>query len=222
MNHYFYSRQYFHHRDHLDLHIAHALKIFCRDHNLKKILDIGCGTGKLVDFLNFHGFAATGCDKYFSAKNIIRADAAKLPFPSRSFDLITAISVVEHLSLTKADRFLAESFRVLRPTGHIFLITPNFASPFRAIRKSDWFAYSDPTHIHYFTPQSLTQALVGHGFIHPRLRFKIDRTVKFDWHLPAILRPLPAWVKYFLTFLLISSPLSLMRDSFWISARKSA
>lgn len=216
----YYNRRYFSTHDHLDPHISHALKLFCARNRLRSILDVGAGTGLLVDFLNQHRFQAIGIDKYSKAKNIRPGSATKLPFPKNNFDLVTAISVIEHLTPKESSQFLTEAHRVLKPGGFIFLITPNLASPFRLIKDKNWFAYTDPTHIQYFTPNTLSNLLVTHGFNYPSLRFAIDPSVKFTLHLPGFLRWLPGPLNYFLTYLLISSPLSTCRDSFWISAQK--
>lgn len=217
-----YNRSYFTSRDHLDPHIAHALKLFCTANTIKSVLDVGCGTGLLVKFLNQHTITAVGTDKYFKAPGIVTASATKLPFPTSKFDLVTAISVIEHLTPIESVHFIKEAKRVLRPHGFIFLITPNLASPFRLFKDKNWFAYTDPTHVQYFTPDSLSNFLVVHGFNYPSLRFPIDPSVKFDLHLPKFLRWLPGPLNYFLTYLLISSPLSTCRDSFWIAAQKKS
>ena len=57
-----YNKAYFKKRDHLDLHIAQSLKLVVCKNNLKRILDVGCGTGKLVNFFQQEGFDAHGCD----------------------------------------------------------------------------------------------------------------------------------------------------------------
>lgn len=217
-----YNKQYFNKRDHLDLHIANSIKIFCVNNNLHKILDVGCGTGLLVNFLNQHQLSAVGVDKYFKSQQIINASAVKLPFPKNSFDLVTAISVIEHLTPSQTVKFLSEVKRILKPNGFIFLVTPNLASPFRLLRDKDWFAYTDPTHVQYFTPNTLSNLLIIRGFNYPSFRFAIDRSVKFMLHLPRFRSWLPSWANYALTYLLISSPLSTFRDSFWISAQKKS
>lgn len=215
-----YTPHYFKHRDHLDPYIATSIDIFASLHGLKKVLDVGCGTGLLVHYLTSHGFKSVGCDKYYHHRGIINCSATKLPFPKSSFDLVTSISVIEHLTPHEASLFLTEAYRVLRPGGYIFLITPNFASPFRLLLGKHWFAFSDPTHLTYYTPSSLSHFLTLQGFIAPNLRFVIAKDIVFDWHLPKLVSRMPNLVKYWLTYLLISSPLSTMRDSFWISARK--
>jgi len=230
MTHQCYDQQYFHTRDHLDLHIAHTIKIFMQENSLRKVLDVGCGSGRLVKFLNDHKFDAVGCDietealklarKINPSKIISKASADKLPFRNNSFDLITSISVIEHLTKKRGGKFLSESFRLLKKGGFVFIITPNYHSPMRMLLGQKWFGYCDPTHKYFYTPKSLTRILKRKTFHNIRLRFKSAYNLDFDWHIPKFLRPTPMFIKNLLNYLMISSPLSTYRDSFWIAGEK--
>jgi len=211
-----YNERYFSERDRLDLHIAKSIEILMRDNALKRVLDVGCGTGKLVQFLNKNRFEAYGCDnaeiaiktaQSINKKNsIIKAPAAKLPFKKNSFDMITSISTIEHLTNKEVVAFIHEAKRVLKPNGFIFIVTPNFASPWRFIQRKKWFGYSDPTHINFFTPLSLANLLKDHGFYNPKFWFKTND---------------PSFWKNFIYYLLFSTPFCFIRNSFWISAQKN-
>jgi ubiquinone/menaquinone biosynthesis C-methylase UbiE len=56
----------------------------------------------------------------------------ELPYPSQSFDLVTAIEVIEHVEDGAEEAFLAECHRVLRPTGLFILTTPSWNLPLTA------------------------------------------------------------------------------------------
>ncbi len=230
-----YSKEYFLERDHLDVLIAEPIKLLMNDKKLKKVLDVGCGTGKLVEFLTKSGFEAFGCDPSTEAikiaktinKNrcIKRSSASKLPYKNKIFDIVASISVIEHLTQKETKMFLKETKRVLKDNGYIFLVTPNFSSPARYICGQKWFGYSDPTHIQLFTPNSLKAVLKQNNFNNIKFRTKIPYRLDSDVYL--FFRPLkklPKPIKYFLNFvinyLLISSPLSTIRDSFLIYAHK--
>lgn len=227
----YYSEKYFKERDHLDIHMAEAIKIFIQENNLKKTLDVGCGTGRLVKFLNVEGFEAHGCDiedeavrlaKKLVKNKIIKASATKLPFKKRSYDFVSAISVIEHLTDTQIKKFLSEAKRILKPGGYVFFVTPNYATPFRYLQGERWFGYSDPTHVTFFTPKSLAHQLRLSGFKNIKFNFKSKYDSPFDWDLPEFMRSLPQPFKTFITYLLISTPLSNIRNSFWIAARKQS
>ena len=207
-----YDKKYFDERDTLDLLTAESIALFMKKQKLHDILDVGCGTGRLVKYLNSYGFEAKGCDLYDKAlkiakkinkiNTIVKSDAGKLPFKNNSFDLITGISLIEHLSKKNGTLFIREARRILKRNGYIFLITPNFNSPLRFILREKWFGYSDPTHINFFTPLSLANLLKDYGFYSPKFWFKINNH--------------QGLVKYFL----FSTPLCFIRDSFWIAAQK--
>ena len=225
-----YNQQYFEARDYLDLHLAGSIKILANDKKAKGVLEVGCGTGKLVKFLNENGFTAVGCDiaeealkrarKINKKNSIIKASATKLPFKSGLFDLVAAISLIEHLDKNESQKFLKEAYRVLKSNGFIFLITPNFNSPFRFLCGKRWFGYGDPTHKQFFTPKSLSGLLKNNGFSNIKLRHKTAYNVKSELHLPGFSRGWPLPVKNFLNWLMVSSPLSTFRDSFWLLAQK--
>lgn len=226
-----YNKQYFTDRDYLDLHIAQSLRILMKDNGLKKVLDVGCGTGKLVKFLNDNEFQAFGCDTSEIAikaaqrnnkKNtILKASATKLPFKNNSFDLIASISTIEHLTQREVILFLRQAYRVLKPNGLLFIITPNYASPMRFILGKKWFGYLDPTHTTFFTPSSLSKALEQTGFKNVKLKLKTAYNVSSDLHLPGFLRKLPMSIKNALNYVMISSPFATWRDSFWIAAQRN-
>ncbi len=105
--------------------------------NGDSLLDIGCGTGFIIDIACKHfkvirGVDVTpamlervvtdrpGCDIRVSA-----APAEELPFEADSFDVCTAHAVLHHLH--KLDRVFAEAFRVLRRGGVFYSdLDPNY------------------------------------------------------------------------------------------------
>lgn len=98
-----------------------------------RILDIGCGTGIILQVLQEFG-VAYGMELSFQAidflkkrklKRIICADANKsLPFQKDTFSIITCLDVLEHLDNDLA--LLREMVRVCKPGGYIFVTVPAF------------------------------------------------------------------------------------------------
>ena len=97
-----------------------------------RILDVGCGTGANLLMLSKFG-DAEGVDVSEDALAFCRergleqvklGAAEKLPYDDDTFDLVTALDVVEHLDDDLAG--LREMRRVLRPGGHVLLFVPTF------------------------------------------------------------------------------------------------
>jgi SAM-dependent methyltransferase len=114
--------------------IASFVERICRgikDHR-PHILDVGCGTGANLMMLSQFG-DAEGVDISHDALsfcrergllNVKHGAAEELPYEDGSFDLVTALDVVEHLDDDLAG--LREMRRVLRPGGHVLLFVPTF------------------------------------------------------------------------------------------------
>ena len=97
-----------------------------------RILDVGCGTGANLEMLAQFG-EAEGVDVSEDALAFCRARgldrvklgaAEQLPYADASFDLATALDVVEHLDDDLGG--LSEMRRVLRPGGRALLFVPAF------------------------------------------------------------------------------------------------
>ncbi len=97
-----------------------------------RILDVGCGTGANLLMLSKYG-DAEGVDVSEDAlafcrerglANVKLGAAEELPYDDGTFDLVTALDVVEHLDDDLAG--LREMRRVLRPGGRVLLFVPTF------------------------------------------------------------------------------------------------
>lgn len=126
-------------------------------------LDFGCGLGGLVGYLQ----RTVGCDALGHeegwAAEACRQRGVPLVTPDdgRTFDVVTAIEVIEHIEDPVAA--LAEMGRRLRPGGLLFLTTGN-ARPFReAIAR--WRYIVPEIHISLFEPQTLALALGRAGLL---------------------------------------------------------
>jgi SAM-dependent methyltransferase len=97
----------------------------------RRVLDVGCGTGATLEHLSRYG-DATGVDADPSAvafchqrglAQVFQAEAP-LPFEDGSFDLVTALDVVEHVDDDVS--LLAEIRRLLKPDGRALVTVPAF------------------------------------------------------------------------------------------------
>ncbi len=96
-----------------------------------RILDVGCGTGANLEMLANYG-EAEGVDVSDEAIEFCKAKGLKankglaeeLPFRDESFDIVTALDVVEHLDDDIAG--LREMHRVLKKGGRSLIFVPAF------------------------------------------------------------------------------------------------
>ncbi len=97
-----------------------------------EILDVGCGAGNMVHHLSRYGHVR-GIEvdprpvKIAQSRgyDVRQADAAKgIPFEDATFDLVTALDVIEHVEDDAA--VLRQARRVLKPGGHLLVTTPAF------------------------------------------------------------------------------------------------
>jgi SAM-dependent methyltransferase len=97
-----------------------------------QILDIGCGTGATMDHLKrlgeVQGVDLSEFPLKFSRRRghrrVLCASATELPFENRSFDLVTALDVIEHLD--DDVKGLSEIRRVLKEGAPAVIFVPAF------------------------------------------------------------------------------------------------
>jgi len=129
----------------------------------RKILDLGCGTGFWTKYLFDYG-DVTALDSANEAlsicgeqqlKHLIQGDAERLPIADNSYDLVTALGLMEHVD---SDRnFIKEVRRVLKPDGHALILTSAYMFLWGA---HDGFAH----HKRRYTQNTLKSLLRESGF----------------------------------------------------------
>lgn len=98
----------------------------------EKILDLGCGNGRLYELFEEMSVDYYGVDISEKLIEIAKsrhpkdkfqvADALSLPFPDNFFDKIFSIAVLHHIPSEKLKiQFLKEAKRVLKPNGLLIL-----------------------------------------------------------------------------------------------------
>ena len=79
--------------------------------------------------------------------------------PSNSYDVITAIDIIEHFKKQDLFYLIKEIYRVLSFNGLLITHQPNADSPF-----VNSILYGDYTHEQAFTKQSMSQLILSNGF----------------------------------------------------------
>lgn len=134
----------------------------------EEVLDVGCSFGRYTIFASECGKFAVGldkeCERLVEAKEkgviVVAADAAYLPFGNDSFDTVLLFDVLEHTPDDVA--VLKEAARVAR--RNILLSVPKSDTYTRHDAGLTYHSYIDPSHLRYYTEESLSEAIRRAGF----------------------------------------------------------
>jgi len=111
-----------------------------------RLLNVGCGTGGFSALAAKTGAEVWSVDASVEAAalaagrvrdgRVVVADAAALPMPTASVDVVYCVSTLEHVA--QPARAVREMVRVLRPDGRLYLHTPNRWACFEGHYKVLW------------------------------------------------------------------------------------
>jgi len=163
----------------------------------KKILDVGCGTGILLEkFIKNN--ACIGIDSNNASLVIVAKKGIitklvdlekKLPFKDNEFDLVICKDVLEFIF--SAELLLNELARITKKGGTLLLHVPNEFNFFdltsllfgKGILKTRWYEKStelNNPHLRFFTSKKLAQYVAEKGFV------VTDYSWKWAFRLPLI------------------------------------
>lgn len=138
-----------------------------------RILEVGCGAGRLTNYLTQRGFNIIGFDisrNLIKEGNMCYPDAIKfltsgdsMPFSDSTFDIILSFDILEHISDVK--KHLSEVRRILKNCGFYMFQTPNKLTnmPFEIIKNRSFTEYKKD-HYSLQTFWSLKKLLNAHSF----------------------------------------------------------
>jgi SAM-dependent methyltransferase len=134
------------------------------------LLDLGCWVGFLLAEARDRGWRPLGIEpSQFASEfarerlglEVLTADLFSAPLPEASFDAITMGDVIEHLPEPEAA--LARIRELLAPGGVVWLALPDAGSRLARAMGRRWWSVL-PTHVQYFTRESITTLLRRAGF----------------------------------------------------------
>ncbi len=126
-------------------HLNEILTLF-QTYSVKKVLDLGCGSGGYIVSLAKNGFEVYGLDFSIEAievaKSWLKEDGyegnlelasiyKELPYSDNIFDAVISFRVIHHAKIEDIRKLIKELERILKPQGLIFITVPKW----RILRK---------------------------------------------------------------------------------------
>jgi len=145
------------------------------------ILDIGCGTGELLNYFKLKGWNTWGVEPDPDARklaidnyqlNISDLDSL-LNKGDTNFDIITMWHVLEHV--WDLHSYLDVIKKLLNDNGTFIVAVPNINSWDAKHYKSMWAAYDVPRHLYHFSQKSMNELMESANFkLHKIVPMKFD------------------------------------------------
>ena len=157
-----------------------------KERNAKRLLDLGCGTGRHLIFFSNQGFEVHGLDaaldgieiakKWLAENNLncnltIQRMEEKFPYEDSFFDAVISIQALHHNIIEKVKFTIQEIERVLKPDGIIFITVPmpklfSKKNPWKLekIEKGTYLPLSGPEKglpHHFFTEREIYKVFKG-------------------------------------------------------------
>jgi 2-polyprenyl-3-methyl-5-hydroxy-6-metoxy-1,4-benzoquinol methylase len=136
----------------------------------RTLLDVGTGSGYLLDAAAGLGYDAHGIEPAASAAaraerrhpgKVIAGTLGDDTYPERSFDAMAMTDVIEHVADPRA--LLRSAAKTLKDGGLLLVVTPDTDSWTRRLLGPRWFQYKDE-HVTYWNRRTLARALGEAGF----------------------------------------------------------
>ena len=143
------------------------------------LLDVGCGSGKLIRSISAAGIAIdqiaaidvnpavlslnrTIAEGIFSVQSILQTD-----FLSYSFDAVACLDTLEHIE--QIHTAMAEIDRILRPGGYLITSEPTESALYKTLRLILKGTYSQETGPcagkHYYNARQIDEIILKSGFV---------------------------------------------------------
>lgn len=109
-----------------------------KDHQIQRVLDLGCGAGRHVFYLSRQGFEVHGLDisaggvercrselkEYQLPATVQIADMLSIPYPDTYFDWVLSVQVIYHVTAANLTQAIQHARGKLRPGGYFYVTFP--------------------------------------------------------------------------------------------------
>jgi SAM-dependent methyltransferase len=134
------------------------------------VLDVGCGTGDLLEELRQKGCEAYGVEYNPSSVEVCVKKGLDVrcgnfidtDLQEGFFDVAILWHVLEHLPSPR--KALEKALRILKPGGKLFIYSPNAKSYVARIFGIYWYAWQLPFHFYHFDVRSIQRVTRECGF----------------------------------------------------------
>ncbi|MEX1013849.1 MAG: methyltransferase domain-containing protein [Candidatus Paceibacterota bacterium] len=141
---------------------APAIKRLSKKYLGEKVLDVGAGSGALINIIP----NAVGIDITPKNSKVQKGDITNLQFRDNYFNTVFALEVLEHLDKKTLDKGLKEIRRVLKEEGCFIVTTPyneNLEEGMVMCPKCELWFHKDG-HVRSFNKESMKKIIVDNGF----------------------------------------------------------
>lgn len=145
----------------------------------KRVLDVGCGWGRLLDYFKMQGYETYGIEPgplaAQSARkrghNVYCGEMLDFKFANDYFGAIVFCHSLEHIH--NPIETLNEVYRILAPGGILVIEVPNFVCADAVFFGNIWEPLQIPFHLYHWTPHSLLLLLSKIGYKIKSIRYKL-------------------------------------------------
>ena len=155
-----YPHDYHEHKE-LKSGMHHSMLRFIQVASGRKLLDIGCGRGDFIHLASQAGWDVCGVenvewDSPFTVPVHV-GDFLTMDFPERTYDVITAWAVLEHVR--QPSKFFERVSKLLSDQGLFVFLVPNIAAPGMRVACAE----DIPRHLWHFSPKAVREYLGKYG-----------------------------------------------------------
>lgn len=139
-------------------------------HNDATVVELGSAYGYFLNLIkdnvkNHIGFEISKAGVNYSVDELnvkaVNDDFMKHNIKESSVDLVVMWDVIEHL--TAPDVYIEKASKILKKNGKLVLTTGDIERLVPKIRKNKWRMIHPPTHIYYFSAETLSRLLEKYG-----------------------------------------------------------